>query len=292
METDPLRVPVAVGLKVMLMVHFALAATLPLQLSASLKSPLFAPVTVMPEMVSVTFPVLVSVTPCAVLLVPTACVVNARLVGDKLTTGAAATPVPVIEMLCGLLAALSVNFNEALSPPMVLGVKVTLTVQVAFGATDALLQVSALMAKSAAFVPLTATAVNVRFALPVLVTVTVIAEVFAPCGWLPKGRLDGEGVKTGADGVPVPVSARLCGLFAALSVNFSDALSAPRMLGVKVSPTLQVAFGATDAVLQVFELIAKSAALVPEIASAEKVRFALPVFVTVTLMTALFTVCG
>jgi hypothetical protein len=56
--TTPVLVPVAVGLKVTLMVHLALAATLERQVLVWEKSPL----TVMPVIVRVALPVLVRVT--------------------------------------------------------------------------------------------------------------------------------------------------------------------------------------------------------------------------------------
>jgi hypothetical protein len=84
-------------------------------------------------------------------------------------------PVPVNATACGLPLALSVKLNEALRLPVADGVKVTLTVQVLFGVTVAPVQVSALLAKSPAFVPPTAAVEMVRFAVPLLVTVTVCA---------------------------------------------------------------------------------------------------------------------
>ncbi len=88
--------------------------------------------------------------------------------------------VPVPERLidCGLLAALSVNCNNAVSTLVVLGVKVTLTEQVALAATVAPLQLFAMVAKSPALGPLTPTALIVRPTAPLFVTVMVVAELF------------------------------------------------------------------------------------------------------------------
>ena len=61
------RVPFVVGAKVMLMVQVLVGARLPLQLFVWLKSP----PAVMPVIVSVAVPVLVSVTACEALVVPT-----------------------------------------------------------------------------------------------------------------------------------------------------------------------------------------------------------------------------
>jgi hypothetical protein len=71
--TAALPVPVAVGVNVTLMLQFAPAATLVPQLFDWLKSPLLAPVTAMLLIVKVALPVFVSVTLCALLLVPTSC---------------------------------------------------------------------------------------------------------------------------------------------------------------------------------------------------------------------------
>lgn len=73
MDTDAEREPVAVGLKVTLIVQFAPAATLAPQVLVCEKSVLFVPVMVMPEplKVRVALPVLVNVTFCPELLIPT-----------------------------------------------------------------------------------------------------------------------------------------------------------------------------------------------------------------------------
>jgi hypothetical protein len=71
------------------------------------------------------------------------------------------------------LEALSVKVNVPLRAPVAAGVNVTLTVQVLLGVTVAPVQVSALLAKSLAFVPPIATVEMVRLAVPVLVTVSV-----------------------------------------------------------------------------------------------------------------------
>ena len=71
MVTDAARDPAAVGLKVTLMEQFAPAATLGPHVLVSEKSPLFVPVMAMLEIVSGAPPVLVKLTICAVLLLPT-----------------------------------------------------------------------------------------------------------------------------------------------------------------------------------------------------------------------------
>ena len=66
-------------------------------------------------------------------------------------------------------------------------------------------------------------------------------------------------------------------------------------LGVNVTPTVQVALGATAAPVQVFEAAEKSPGFVPENDTAVMCRAALPLLVTVTTIGALvvfFVVSG
>ncbi len=81
MVMAPVRVPVAVGVKVTLMVHLAPAATEMPQSLVCAKSP---PATML-EIVSGALPVLVSLTGFAVLVVPTACFAKVRLVFERET---------------------------------------------------------------------------------------------------------------------------------------------------------------------------------------------------------------
>jgi len=99
----------------------------------------------------------------------TAWLAKVRLLGEKLTT--AAVPVPVRLTVCGLPAALSVIFTEAVRLPIPEGVKVTLAVQLAPGATE--LPHVLLREKSAALGPVTRTLVIFKVALPLLVKVTL-----------------------------------------------------------------------------------------------------------------------
>ncbi len=99
-----------------------------------MKSPLLVPVMPMEVMLSAALPVLLSVTICAALIVPTPWLAKVRLVADKLTIGAGAVPVPVKVTVCGLPVALSVMLTAALRVPVALGTKVTLMVQLAFAA--------------------------------------------------------------------------------------------------------------------------------------------------------------
>ena len=114
--------------------------------------------------------------------------------GDKLT--ADPTPVPLRVTVCVLPATpplLSVKISEALKVPVPGGVNVTLTAQVLLGATVAPEQVSALMAKSLAFAPLSAAVEITRLAAPLLVKVTcALDDAFTttePKFWLVPDRL-------------------------------------------------------------------------------------------------------
>jgi len=85
MTIDALREPVAAGVKVTLIVQFVPAGTLVPQVFHWLKSSLLAPDIATLLMVSTAVPVFVSVTVCALLLVPTACEAYVKLGGVRLT---------------------------------------------------------------------------------------------------------------------------------------------------------------------------------------------------------------
>ena len=88
------------------------------------------------------------------------------------------------------------KINKALRFPDADGVNITLTTQVLWGVSTAPAQVSALVAKSLAFVPPIVTVEMERLVGPVLVTVSVWGALVAPtiCG--PKVRLAGERLTT------------------------------------------------------------------------------------------------
>jgi hypothetical protein len=89
----------------------------------------------MPVRFSVALPLLVSVTLCAELAVPTVCDENVRRVGARVTAGAvAAAPVPDRFAVCGLPLALLAIETEAVRVPLAVGLKVTLIVQFALAA--------------------------------------------------------------------------------------------------------------------------------------------------------------
>ena len=92
------------------------------------------PLAVMTMDLSAAVPVLVNVTVCAALVVPTVCAAKVKLVGERLTAGA--VPVPESAMVCGLLLALSEMVIAPVRSPTVVGVNVTLIVQLPPAATE------------------------------------------------------------------------------------------------------------------------------------------------------------
>jgi len=84
-------------------------------------------------MFRVAVPLLVSLTVCGVLVVPITCSGKLNLVGDKETAGR--VPMPLRATVCGLLGASSVMVTAPLRLPAVVGLKVTLRVQLAPAAT-------------------------------------------------------------------------------------------------------------------------------------------------------------
>jgi hypothetical protein len=86
-------------------------------------------------MLKLVFPVLLRVTLCAVLVVPTFWLLNVRLVTERLAV-ADAVPVPVRLTVCGLPAALSEMLTNAVRVPVAVGLNVTLIVQLPPAATE------------------------------------------------------------------------------------------------------------------------------------------------------------
>src|SRR5207245_857479 len=109
-------------------------------------------------------------------------------------------PVPASETDCGLPAASSVMFTVVARAPVAAGVKLTLIVQLAPGATEPApvgQVLPAAKAKSAACAPMMVTPLRSSGPLPLLVRVTVCAGLVVPTRWLPKGLLVAESVAVG-----------------------------------------------------------------------------------------------
>jgi hypothetical protein len=276
------REPVAEGVKVTPTEQVALGAMLaPEQPSAVLaKSAALLPPRLTVLIFKAVVPLLVTVTVCAALVVPTGWLPKPRLVADRLTAGA--TPVPERLTVWGVSAALSLIVRVASREPVAKGVKVTLTEQVPLGATLTLEQLSAaVLAKSAALLPPRLTVLIFNVAVPLLVTVKVRAILVVPTGWLPKPRLVTERLTAGA--TPVPERLTVWGVSAALFVMLRVASREPVAEDVKVTPTEQVPLGVTLAPEQSSAVLAKSAALLPPRLTVLIFNVAVPLLVTVTV---------
>jgi hypothetical protein len=84
-----------------------------------------APLMLACEMVALAFPLLVSVIVCELLL-PTATLPKAKLPGLAISDAFEATPLPERESVCGDPGALSVKTMLPVTPPGVVGAKITL----------------------------------------------------------------------------------------------------------------------------------------------------------------------
>jgi hypothetical protein len=130
----PVRVPVAVGVKVTEIVHFAPAATELPQVCVSAKSP----EALIDVMESAAVPEFVSVMVCAALVEPVVCEANVRLVGERVTAGDVVigrAPVPLKATVWGEPLALSVMVTVPVRAPVAVGVKLTEMVQLVPPAT-------------------------------------------------------------------------------------------------------------------------------------------------------------
>ena len=172
----PLRVPPVAGLNVTLIVQLAPAATLEPHVSVSEKSPEFAPVIPMLEILSAPVPVLLRVTLWGLVVVPTSLFPNVTFAGKSPTAGA--VPVPERATVCGLPKALSATDSDALLAPVVAGVNVTLIAQLLPAAKLApQLLVSE---KSVAFAPVMPMPEIFSGPVPVLLSVIVLALLAVP----------------------------------------------------------------------------------------------------------------
>jgi hypothetical protein len=235
----------------------------------------FVPVIAIELMFSVALPVFVSVVVMGAEVVFNVWLPKAREDGEKPVP--ACVPFPVKATFCGLAGALSVKVRFATRAPVVAGVNVTLTTHEALTARVPP-QVSAEMAKSAAFVPVSVIEERVSGAPPGFETVTDKAEEVTLTVWLPKARF--VGLKPiAATPEPVPLSGTVWGLAGALSATETLAERAPATCGLNVTLIVQVPAGATVPQLFACE---NEVALVPVIVTLEMIRLPEPVLVTVT----------
>jgi len=130
-------------------------------------------------------------------------------------------------------------------------------------------------------------------AWPVLDTVTLVVALVVLMVWLPNAMFAGARLATGK--VPVPVSGTVCGLPLALSATLTFADRAPVAVGLKVTPTPQLnpTFSELAPKGQAVPLVGapklKSPGFVPVSVIPVILSAAEPLFVTVTLLTALDT---
>ena len=152
------------------MEQFAPAASDVPQVVVLLKSAASVPAIEMERDVSDPVPLFVTVTDWEAPAIPT--VVDAKVsdVADSFTAGAAATPVPESETVCGDPLALSAILNDAVRAPAATGLKVTEMEQFAPAASD-VPQVVVLL-KSAASVPAIEMERDVSDPVPLFVTET------------------------------------------------------------------------------------------------------------------------
>jgi len=290
MVTAPVRVPVAVGVKFTLIKQLAPAATEPPQVPVpeKAKSPLIRKLLLK---VRDEVPVLVSVTDCVALVVPTLVLGKVSEAGERLTVAPELDdpPVPESGMICGVLGALSNRLTCAVRVPEAVGVNFRLTVQLPPVATVPPTPGQVPRppkAKSPLFVPVMVKALLiVRAELPVLLRVTNDTLLVLPTNTAPKFTEAGERLTTGPlEEAPVPV--RLADRAVAPAVIPSAAVLVPVAAGSNVTLIVQLALAAR-LVLQVVDDTLKSALLVPVIAGVVRLTAAAVPFLTVTACAAL-----
>jgi hypothetical protein len=289
---DAARAPAAVGEKVALMEQAEPAARLPEPTGhvspEIVKSPGLVPPNVTLLKVTGLFPLLVSVTLCAALVVPVLRKAKVRLAGLIPNVNVGTWPAPLSPMDCGLPVALSVREIEAVRAPLAVGEKVALIEQ-AEPAVKLDGHVLAEIEKSPGLVPPKTTLVKLTELLPVLVMITLCAALVVPVFCRAKVKLAGLMPSVNVGTCPAPVRPIDCGLPVALSVREIEAVRVPFALGVKVALMEQAAPAARlpAPTGQVSAEIAKSPGFVPPNATLLKVIGLFPEFVTVTLCAAL-----
>ena len=168
MVTTPVRTPVAVGVNVAAIVQVFPAATgveiEQVEPASRAKSPLAARAVMESELV----PVLVSVTDCAVAVVPITVLPKVRLEGVSVTP--AAVPAPLSAIFCVPPLALSVMVTTPVRTPLATGLNVAAIRHVLPAGTG--LEAEQVVLGSRAKSPLALRAAIVSALLPVLVNVT------------------------------------------------------------------------------------------------------------------------
>lgn len=186
-------------------------------------------------------PVLVRVTVCAGLAVPTVWLAKVRLDGVRLASGPLPVPFRLAVCVLEFPFELSATVRTPARVPLVVGVKVTLIVQLTPGLTEA--PQALVTAKS----PLAVTLVILSAAAPVLLSVTAWAGLVDPTAWLAKDRLAGASPATATMPVPVKLAVWvLPALPLESSVTVRIPLRAPAAVGLKVTLIVQLMPAATE----------------------------------------------
>ena len=181
-----------------LIVQFAREARFAGQLLVCEKSP----AALTPETTMLALPVLVNVTACTALELPTGCSAKVNEVADKVFAGAPAVPLRV--SVCGLLGAESITTIVPVRLPTEVGVNVTTTVHVPVLATSTVQLL--VWAKS----PVARMLLTVICPFPVLVNTIDWGALVLPTDCEAKLRL--VGLKLAAEAMPVPPRVTVCGL--------------------------------------------------------------------------------
>ena len=176
--------------------------------------------------------------------------------------------------------ALSLMATAPLRVPVAVAEKVTAIVQVPLAATG--VEIEQVVLGSSAKSPLGVSAPMFRLLVPLFVRMTDCTTLVVPTTWLPNLKLEGLSETPGA--VPVPLRAMTAEPLLALIVIVP--VRVPATVGVKVTPTVQVAAGARE--LEVEQVVVlESSAKSPEAAKPPKLSAAVPELVRVTICAAL-----
>ncbi len=186
-----------------------------------------APVTVTPEMVTLEFPLLVSVTGNA-LLPPTLTLPKLRLVGLAPSRKVGTTPVPLRAMARGEPGALLTSDTEPVTLPAAVGVNPALNVALA----PAAIVCGTLRPVMLKPVPVTVACEIVALAVPVLFKV-IVCEALFPVMTLPKAALDGVAESCGW--TPVALSAMVAGELVALLATDTLPVTLPATAGANAT---------------------------------------------------------
>ena len=252
-----------------------------------MKSAAALPASVKALNVSVAEPLLLTLTLCAALLLPSVCAAKFSDVAfSEMADCGNAVPLPFSVMAVGDPVALWLMARLALRAPVAVGAKAIFSTHEAFGGTEPpTLQVLPLASRnSLACAPLISSALISKGALPLLLTVAVCAADVLLTTWL-KLSVVGDTPITGFSATPVPDRLVLLDPPLALCVTTRLALRAPAVDGVKPMLSVQLAPAATDPLAtQLPPLSVNSVLPVDKLPSSSG---ALPVFDSVAVCAAL-----